>query len=113
MARNEEEARTIKQFLQFIKIARRSKPWLCTALLTGPELRKLSADVELIAEWTKEDEEAMLHLAKEFSKKTEGHTFQEMSDNLKKLLGTNGSVGTQLETIGKKTKNNKKKGSGV
>lgn len=99
MKLTEAEVRVFKTLLRFFKIARRSEPWLCTALLTGNDLRKLIAEFEQIIGWTKEDESAISQLVETFAKETEGHSFKEKSEKLSKLLNVNGSIVSTLNVM--------------
>lgn len=82
-----EEIKKVRDFLMYLKVARRTDPILCIAMLAGDEFKPHVKVIEELVEWTDADNEEAARLAKEGAKDLAfARTLPEKSNRMSKWL---------------------------
>lgn len=78
--------KAVYDFLMYLKVARRTDPTLCIAMLAGDEFRPHAQKIEKLIGWTAADDEIAMRLAKQMTEETKGHTLPERSHKISKSV---------------------------
>lgn len=108
----EEEKKICREWLMFLKVARRCNPVLCVAMLAGDEFKENVQAFEKLCEWTPEDNAAALRLAKKLEVETKAHTLPEQSSKISKTLKYGGLALLTAAVVGGIVYYKKKNGNG-
>ena len=91
------ETAIIKRALQFIKVARGSDYVTFNAMMSGESfLEEVIKPLEQLCVWDKDDEILVAKLTQKFAEETHGHSLQEKSENLKRILAISGGIAVAL-----------------
>ncbi len=108
----EEEKKICREWLMFLKVARRCNPILCIAMLTGDGFKENVQKFERLCGWTPEDNAAALRLAKKLETETTAHTLPEQSSKISKTLKYGGLALLAAAVVGGIVYYKKKNGDG-
>lgn len=109
---SEEEKRICREWLMFLKVARRCNPVLCVAMLAGDEFKENVQEFEKLCGWTPEDNAAALQLAKRLETETDARTLPERSSKISKTLKYGGLALLAAAMVGGIVYYKKKNGNG-
>lgn len=97
-----EELKQVKDFLMYLKVARRTDPVMCIAMLAGDEFKPHVKVIEELVGWTPKDNEEAERLAKEGSQAlSTARTLPEKSHKMSKwLLGIFAGIAVAGAAVG-------------
>ena len=91
------EIAIIKKTLQFIKVARSSDYVTFNAMINGESfLEEVVKPLEQISDWNENDEKLVEEMTKRFAEEAHGHSLQQKSENLKRILAISGGLAIAL-----------------